>query len=124
MTDKTDATIARLNESFKKTQPLPQWTGVPALGHYAAPMRRAATALRPRAEWLETPATTTDAAAGGAGPALWTALDTARGAAKEGLVLGVLALAATVSVVQAFGNVDELALGLLRAGAWATRLVG
>ncbi len=73
---------------------------------------------------METTAAVPQADAVRPATALWIGLGTARDAAKEGVALGVLALAAVVCVVQAFSSVGEWAPNLVQTGAWAGWLVG
>jgi hypothetical protein len=124
MTTETDMLRAKLKERFKRAQPLPQWTGAPAQGNYAARACPPACTLPPRATLAETTAAPADAVAAVPGSSLWIGLGTARDAAKEGIALGVLALAAVACVVQAFSDTGEGAPGLVQICAQAGRLAG
>ncbi len=122
MTKKFDVPNTKMNEAFKKTQPLPQWRGARASGNYAAPVCQPAVSRPPQVPWPEASAAGPSPATTGPSSARWIGLDSARYAAKESFVLGVLALAGMVSVVEAFGHAGAWTPALMQAGAWAGRL--
>jgi hypothetical protein len=124
MTTKSDVRAKKANEILNLAQSLPGWAGALAPASYAALACQRPFTPPPEAAWTEKTAAIPDAAATAPRTNLWIALESRRDAAWEVLAVAVLGLVAAVAVVQAIGGVNELALGIMQAGAWASRLAG